>query len=551
MSAALNPNAIDDRDVSEYGFVPNSEAQAHLLHSWAPTVAISGPLGTNKTRGILEAAHFDCCMWPNNRVAMTRKLATDLFSSMLDEYLSVVCHSSMRDGWRESKAGGSVMIYPNGSMMRWFGLDRPGKALTAQYGSAYCDQAEELDEDESRAIEGRLRLRRPPAPWTRADGSVVMMPLRRRMGYAFNPDGETHWANVRFGFYEMQNFGDKDPEHWTFRKIVRTTEPRKLFSGRVVPAGAPIAEVHIAKRKDNLANLSDDYQLRLTEYTGRYFDRWVLGLWGSFRGKAFDNFRETLNGQPWHVRDDPPEAWGWEAWGGYPPPTWKRYRGIDFGYENPFVMLWITRVPKDNPSHPNAWVVYREIYMTHRTVTAHGKQAREWDAEEVATLNGCVERENARTRAAWEGKPVHPAEVEGRMLEPLKRLRYGMQAADHDPENVAQLAELGIDTEPAEKARSAGTQTVYQALEPGPEGFPRLVFMRHARREEDPYLKDHDLKPPTCTWRELPQLKYPKQPKDPEKAVLDDIVKVNDHGFDALRYLLQTHKERGEMEVVR
>jgi len=48
-------------------------------------------------------------------------------------------------------------------------------------------------------------------------------------------------------------------------------------------------------------------------------------------------------------------------------PTWRRYRAIDFGYENPFVCLYITVDPDDR------LYVYKEYYQRHRTVEAHAK----------------------------------------------------------------------------------------------------------------------------------------------------------------------------------
>jgi phage terminase large subunit len=507
-------------------FIPNSPFQGHTFWSWAPIVAILGRIGSSKTRSMLEAADYDCRTWAGNRVAVCRKIAVDLFSTVKEIFDAYVLHEDELRWWKEHRMGGAMVSYPNGSHMRWFGLDNPGKALSAEYGSIYVDQAEELDFDEMKAVEGRVRLRRPPA------GNL---PLRRRTVYAFNAMGDRHWANARFGFKAMQSPGgvqSRDPRTWEHRRIIRTQEPVKLLDGRTIPPGELLAEVLIAEPDANVENLSTDYQLRIAAQAGPWYDRFVLGLVGSFEGQAFPNFSEQT-----HVLADPPPEWGWQEWGGYPPPTWKRYRSVDFGYENPFVMQWFTRVPEDNPRCPGAFVLYQEIYMTHRIVSVHARQARAWDAEEVAALNRGIERAN---------RALAPGE---RRIPLKERLSFSQQVSDHDAEDRATLESEGIITDPAVKDRSSGIQVVYNALEPTPQ--PRLLFMRNARREADPALKDKETAPPTCTWQEFPGLRWPKTPTQDDKAPKEDIVKVNDHGFDAVRYHLRTFRDRGEMKVVR
>jgi len=43
------------------------------------------------------------------------------------------------------------------------------------------------------------------------------------------------------------------------------------------------------------------------------------------------------------------------------PPTWRRYRAIDFGYENPYAVLYIAVDPSDRI------FIYRELYERHKT----------------------------------------------------------------------------------------------------------------------------------------------------------------------------------------
>jgi len=48
-------------------------------------------------------------------------------------------------------------------------------------------------------------------------------------------------------------------------------------------------------------------------------------------------------------------------------PKWPKYRSIDFGYENPFVCLYIAVDPEDRV------IIYDEYYKRHRTVEEHAK----------------------------------------------------------------------------------------------------------------------------------------------------------------------------------
>ena len=138
-------------------FTSNSRAQLAAYSSWAPVVAYSGRLGSSKTRTVTEGPDYDCRMWPGNLVAVTRKKAVDLLSGTLDVFMTHVVPPHEHGYWRVSKEGGAAFLYPNGSVLRWFGVDNPGKALSAEYGSIYVDQAEELDELEYKSLEGRLR----------------------------------------------------------------------------------------------------------------------------------------------------------------------------------------------------------------------------------------------------------------------------------------------------------------------------------------------------------------------------------------------------------
>jgi len=59
----------------------------------------------------------------------------------------------------------------------------------------------------------------------------------------------------------------------------------------------------------------------------------------------------------------------------YIDPSWAKFRSIDFGYENPFVCLYIAVDPEDRV------LIHDEYYKTHRTMEQHAKFLRDDDTE--------------------------------------------------------------------------------------------------------------------------------------------------------------------------
>ena len=169
-----------------------------------------------------------------------------------------------------------------------------------------------------------------------------------------------------------------------------------------------------------------------------------------------------------------------------PPGDWRRIRVIDFGYTHPFVCQWWAIDPDGR------MYLYREIYMTGRTVKTH--------AEKIKTLS--------------------------------KGETYEATVSDHDAEDRATLEENGIHTEPASKEVSPGIQGVEDRLKVAGDGRPRLFVMRGALVELDETLAE--AKVPTCTEQEFDVYAWPKGANG--HPVKDAPIKLFDHGMDAMRY---------------
>ena len=165
------------------------------------------------------------------------------------------------------------------------------------------------------------------------------------------------------------------------------------------------------------------------------------------------------------------------------PSSWERYRGIDFGFNNPFVNLWVAR------NHDNQWHVYDEHYRAQATLATHA----------------------SRIKAIGGGDT------------------YNATYADHDAQDRAELWEYGIQTTPAKKAVRNGIEAVQRALKVQANGKPRL------------YIHDHCVN----TIREMAAYHYPEGTdlRDPN----DEPAKKDDHTVDALRYVIYSTELDGSM----
>lgn len=257
-----------------------------------------------------------------------------------------------------------------------------------------------------------------------------------------------------------------------WRQLMLTTNPDSpmhWIKRRLIDDGE--ATVYRSSAKDN-PNNPDDYIDTLEMLTGVQYQRLVLGKWVAAEGQVYDDFNEEIHIiEPFDI-----------------PADWKRYRSIDFGYRNPFVCQWWAL------DHDDRLYMYREIYMTGRTVKEH--------AEQINRLS--------------EGE------------------RYVATIADHDASDRATLRENGISTIAARKDVRVGIEKVQQRLKVQPDGLPRLFYVQGALVEKDTTLEAANK--PTCTVQEYPGYVFPdtKQHKNED----ENPVKVDDHGLDDTRYMV-------------
>lgn len=187
--------------------------------------------------------------------------------------------------------------------------------------------------------------------------------------------------------------------------------------------------------------------------------RRFLGEWCNNEGVVYEDFDPSI-----HVIDDlPPDA-----------TRWRRIRSLDFGFTNPAVCLW-GAVDSDGRLY-----VYDELYKAGLT------------AEDLA---------DAVLSRGWEGSRIIA-----------------------DPEDASARATLrrkGIETEAANKAVTAGIQSVQQRLRLQDDAMPRLFITKQCYQ----------------VLQEMASYRW-EVSREGVVGTSEKPHKANDHAMDALRYMV-------------
>lgn len=230
----------------------------------------------------------------------------------------------------------------------------------------------------------------------------------------------------------------------------------------------------------NMTPFGEQYMGTLANLTGVRKLRLCDGVWAAADGLVYDLFDPAL-----HIAEEMPE--GWEKW--------ERWWTVDFGYSNPFVCQFWAEDPDGG-----LWL-YREVYKTKTLVEDHAKKILELVKDEDGV---------------WK-EPI-PREI----------------ICDHDAEDRATLEKhLGMHTKPAKKTVKDGIQAVSSRFKTDERGKTRIHLLRDALAERDRKLSD--VKLPCSTLEEISGYVWPSGVKPDQR---ENPVKENDHGMDAMRYMV-------------
>lgn len=425
-----------------------------VLHSRDAEVLMSGPAGTGKSRACLEKLLLQALKYPGMRGLILRKTQVSLGSSALKTWrrdVAAECFAN-RTLWFYGGSAEEPAQYrfANGSVILVGGMDKPTKIMSTEYDVIYVQEATELTVTDWEYALTRLRNHVMPYQQIYAD---------------CNPDAPTHWLKARCDVGRA-------------KMIYCRHEDNPVLFDEVADEDAP------GGARFELTEVGAEYMAKLDSLTGVRYLRLRKGLWVAAEGVIYDEFAPEV-----HVIDEMPA--GWEGWA--------RYWSVDFGYTNPFVcQMWA-----EDPD--GRLYLYREIYMTQRTVDQH--------ARDVLKL---VTKPDRYGRPVW--------------VEP----RPHMILADHDAENRARFEnEIGLGTTPADKNVKDGIEVTQARFRVAGDGRPRIYFLRTALAERDGGLDE--ARKPCSTLEELPG--YVWLPTQDGKPVKEEPLKLNDHGMDAMRYL--------------
>jgi PBSX family phage terminase large subunit len=226
-----------------------------------------------------------------------------------------------------------------------------------------------------------------------------------------------HPSSVRECFARCSGIGsrifmDTNPDHPLH--YIKTDYIDK--DGELLISGKPWVRSFGFKIEDN-HTLTQDYIESLKRASGKgvFYDRKILGLWVSAEGAIYPELSLEANTcEPFDIPSD-----------------WQRYRGIDLGYNNPFVCLW------GAVDHDDTLYIYDEHYEAKQLIKYHAEKIRE------------------------------------------RKGRFVSTARDHDAQEGAELEDLGIYTTPARKDVEAGIQAVAKRIAKNDKGKPRLIIFKN------------------------------------------------------------------------
>jgi phage terminase large subunit len=389
-----------------------------------------------------------------------------------------------------------TLTFPNGSTITFSGLDKPERIQGTRYMFMGIDQAEQLNEDQfETANAGCTQI---GMPWTQTFS-------------AFNPENPDHWAYLRY-------------------------RPDEGDGLRVHPESGQrdFAEVVHVKLDDLVDMLTPEQRERRERWSGIYRDRWLLGRWVAFTGTVFDSWDPTV-----HVVDAPES---WAAWDGLPPPSWPRWRGVDFGYNpDPYAVAWVTRSPD------GVFYLYRQEERLKLTLDVQTRRVLWFENQERAYLKAAAKRADLEARARGE-KATTWAQVRSYLnetgdMDDEPGLDY-TGYSDHEAQHRAMYRKAGIASQRANKDIDAGIETMHNLLDPtqeradGTKG-PRFLVVRGSLLQRDARLAE--AKRPTCFEEEIGRYLWDtKKTAGGNKRMKDKPVDANNHMLDAVRYVLHT-----------
>jgi len=213
--------------------------------------ALFGGIGNGKTLAAVRKAIAKCTQEPNNLFLVGRLTYPELRDSTREMYMTQLDAIAREKGWPKNaykfKSQENSVTFWNNSATIFRHLDQPRNLLSINLGGFYVDQAEEIDEEAFKTLQGRLRRKN----------------IKSLQGFITgNPQGH-NWVYKTYGMQDSDGKAD----------FVYNTDYRMITA----PTFA------------NADNLPNDYIESLKRsYSHEWFERYINGSWDVFEGQIFD-----------------------------------------------------------------------------------------------------------------------------------------------------------------------------------------------------------------------------------------------------------------------
>lgn len=400
-------------------------------------IVIEGPYETGKTRASLTKIHLLLSKYPNARGLMLRKTYKSLHESALITFEKRVLPCP-------SDSPRSPLSKYGGEKPEWYDYPNGSRLVIGGLDNADKILSAEYDYVYVNQAE-ELTLDDWEKLTARCTGRAGNAPYSQIIGDC-NPASQLHWILRRDRITLLHSRHQDNPMLF---------DPE---THEITPQGRKTMDV-------------------LNALTGIRKKRGRDGLWVAVEGQVYE-YDPAI-----HLVDR------FEI-----PKPWIRFRAIDFGYTNPFVCQWWAVDPDGR------LYLYREIYMTQRTVRSHAEQIRKLSLNESISYT----------------------------------------VADHDAEDRATLEENGIRTRLADKRISVGIEAVAERLKLAGDGKPRIYLLRDSLVETDQSLETEYR--PTNTIQEFPD--YIRPTVREGKSADENPVDKDNHGMDAKRYAVMSRVQK-------
>src|SRR3990167_3787430 len=117
---------------------------AEFMYSHDREVIAEGPSETGKTLAACWKLHIIACKYPNAQIVIARAIQAELYGTVVQTWQRVIKGAPINVYGGEKP---ERYFYANGSVVWMAGLDKPGKALSAERDIIYVNQAEQTKVD--------------------------------------------------------------------------------------------------------------------------------------------------------------------------------------------------------------------------------------------------------------------------------------------------------------------------------------------------------------------------------------------------------------------